>query len=93
MATDPKQRPNASGWSRRKDGIDWSQCPLVETDPEIQSGAPVLKGTRMTVDAIVGNFDYGESAADIAGMFEIPLERVEAVLEYVKSHRLAHSVG
>jgi uncharacterized protein (DUF433 family) len=75
------------------EAIDWSECPLVEIDPEIQSGAPVLRGTRMPVSAIVDNFDYGESAADIAQLFEIPLEPVEAVLAYVKSHRVAHSVG
>ena len=72
--------------------IDWSECPLVEIDPEIQSGAPVLRGTRMPVSAIVDNADYGESAAHIAELFEIPLERVEEVLAYVKSHRVAHSV-
>jgi len=79
-------------WSRGKEKIDWSQCPLVEIDPEIQSGAPVLRGTRMPVNAIVDNADYGVSAAEIAEQFEIPLERVEAVLTYVKSHRVAHSV-
>ncbi len=77
-------------WSRGKGKIDWSQCPLVEIDPEIQSGAPVLRGTRMPVSAIVDNADYGESAAEIAKLFEISLERVEAVLTYVKSHRVAH---
>src|SRR5579884_1525468 len=86
------EAPPGKRWSSRRETIDWSQCPLVEIDPEIQSGAPVLKGTRMTVDAIVGNFDYGVSASEIAEQFEIPLERVEAVLDYVKSHRLAHSV-
>ena len=86
------EAPSFKGWSGGKHEVDWSQCPLVEIDPEIQSGAPVLRGTRMPVDAIVGNFDYGESAADIAALFEIPLERVEAVLAYVESHRVAHSV-
>ena len=75
-----------------KEKIDWSQCPLVEIDPEIQSGAPVLRGTRMPVDAIVDNFDYGVSAVEIAEQFEIPLERVEAILTYAKSHRIAHPV-
>lgn len=87
------EAPRGKRWSRRNETIDWSQCPLVETDPEIQSGAPVLRGTRMPVNAIVDNFDYGEDAAEIAELFEIPLERVEAVLAYVKSHRVAHSVG
>ena len=58
----------------------------------MQCGAPVLRGTRMPVDAIVENFDYGVSAAEIAEQFEIPPERVEAILSYAKSHRVAHSV-
>lgn len=31
--------------------IDWSDCPLVEVKPGVQSGAPVLRGTRMPADA------------------------------------------
>ncbi len=93
MATDPRQNLHTRGWSRRKDSIDWSKCPLVEIDPKIQRGAPVLRGTRMPVSAIVDNFDYGVSAQEIAEQFETPLERVEAVLAYVKSQRLAHFVG
>src|SRR5579884_613489 len=85
-ATDELMRGNVE---MRAEGepIDWSACPLVEVKPGVVSGAPVLKDTRMPVDAIVGNFDYGESAADIAAMFEIPLEKVEAVLEYAKTQR------
>jgi len=72
--------------------IDWSQCPLVEVKPKVQSGAPVLRGTRMPVSAIVDNFDYGVSAAEIAKQFEVPLDSVEAILAYAKSHRVAHPV-
>jgi uncharacterized protein (DUF433 family) len=70
--------------------IDWSECPLVEVKPGVQSGAPVLRGTRMPVNAIVDNFDYGVRAAEIAEQFEIPPERVEAILTYAKSHCVAH---
>ena len=70
--------------------IDWSECPLVEVKPGVQSGAPVLRGTRMPVDAIVDNFDYGVSVAEIAEQFEIPADRIEAILNYAKSHRVAH---
>ena len=49
-----------------KEKIDWSECLLVETKPGVQSGVPVLRGTRMPVDAIVDNFDYGVSVAEIA---------------------------
>ena len=72
--------------------VDWSQCPLVEVKPKVLSGAPVLRGTRMPVSAIVDNFDYGVSVAEIAEQFEVPQDRVEAILTYAKSHRIAHRI-
>jgi uncharacterized protein (DUF433 family) len=72
--------------------IDWSECPLVEVKPNVQSGAPVLRGTRLPVSAIVDNFDYGVSVAEIAEQFEVPSDSVEAILAYAKSHRVAHPV-
>jgi uncharacterized protein (DUF433 family) len=50
---------------RTPEQIDWSQCPLVETKPRVLGGAPVLRGTRMPVSAIVDNSAYGLSAAEI----------------------------
>jgi uncharacterized protein (DUF433 family) len=72
--------------------IDWSECPLVEIKPGVQSGAPVLRGTRMPVNAIVDNFDYGVSAEEIAEQFEISSDCVQAILTYAKSHRIAHRI-
>jgi uncharacterized protein (DUF433 family) len=72
--------------------IDWSQCPLVEIKPNVQSGAPVLRGTRMPVSAITDNFDYGLSVTEIAEQFEVPESQVQAILTYAKSHRVAHPV-
>jgi uncharacterized protein (DUF433 family) len=72
--------------------VDWSQCPLVEVNPNVHSGAPVLRGTRMPVNAIVDNFDYGLSVAEISEQFELPQDRVQAILTYAKSHRVAHPV-
>jgi uncharacterized protein (DUF433 family) len=75
-----------------REKIDWLECPLVEIKPGVQSGAPVLRGTRMPVDAIFDNFDYGVSAAEIAEQFEIPQDHIEAILTYAKSHRIAHRI-
>ena len=75
-----------------KEKIDWSECPLVEIQPGVQSGAPVLRGTRMPAAVIVDNFDYGVSVAEIAEQFEIPPDRIEAILAYAQSHRVAHPV-
>jgi len=72
--------------------IDWSQCPLVEVNQNVQSGVPVLRGTRMPVSAIVDNSAYGLSVAEISEQFEIPQDRIQAVLTYAKSHRVAHPV-
>jgi uncharacterized protein (DUF433 family) len=72
--------------------VDWSQCTLVETNPRVQSGAPVLRGTRVPANAIVDNFDYGLSESEISEQFQLPLDRIQAILAYAKSHRIAHSV-
>lgn len=75
-----------------REDFDWSECPLVETKPGVQSGLPVLRGTRLPVAAIVDNFDYGVSAAEISVQFEVPVESVQAIVTYAKSHRVAHPV-
>jgi uncharacterized protein (DUF433 family) len=75
-----------------QDRVDWSDCPLVESRKEVLSGAPVLRNTRMPVDAIVDNFDYGVSAAEIAEQFELPTNCVLAILAYAQSQRVTHPV-
>ena len=72
--------------------IDWSQCPLVEVNPRVQSGAPVLRGTRLPAGAVVDNFDHGVSVAEISEQFQVPQDCISAVLTYAKSHRVAHPV-
>lgn len=37
-----------------------------------------------------GSSDYGLSGAEITEPFEIPLDRIEAILTYAQSHRVAH---
>jgi uncharacterized protein (DUF433 family) len=70
--------------------VDWSDCPLVEVKSGVVSGVPVLRGTRLPVSSIIDNFDYGVSVVEIAEQFEVPLESIEAILNYAKSHRIAH---
>ena len=72
--------------------IDWSQCPGVEVNPRVQNGAPVLRGTRMPVKAIVDSFDYGMSVTEISEQFEVPQDRIQAILTCAESHRVAHPV-
>jgi uncharacterized protein (DUF433 family) len=46
----------------------------------------------MPVDAIVDNFDYGVSVAEIAEQFELPSDQIKSILDYAQSHRVAHPV-
>jgi uncharacterized protein (DUF433 family) len=70
--------------------IDWSGCSLVEVNEKVQSGSPVLRGTRLPVDAIIDNFDYGLSVAEISEQFEVSISEVDAIVSYANGHRIAH---
>ena len=72
--------------------VDWSGCALVEVDPEIQSGAAVLRGTRVPVSAIVDNAEYGLSTREISEQFAVSEAEVRAILTYADGHRIAHPV-
>jgi uncharacterized protein (DUF433 family) len=74
------------------ESIAWSECPLVEVKSTVQSGAPVLRGTRLPVSAIIDNFDYGLSVEEIAQQFEVSPDRVQAILAYAENHRVARPV-
>ena len=54
-----------------------------------ESGAPVLRGTRIPVGAIIANFDYGVSIDRIAEPFEISAPQIKAIVAYAQSHRIA----
>jgi len=54
----------------------WEGFPLVHSDPEIRGGEPVVKGSRLTPDALVENV---EAFMELRGMSEP--EAVRATLE------------
>ena len=72
--------------------LDWSKCLLVEIDPSRVSGRPVLKGTRMPVEDIIANYEYGVSINEISAQFQIPEQAVSELLKYVeRRHSLARN--
>ena len=77
---------------RGQSNVTLQTLKLVEVKPGVQSGAPVLCGTRMPVDAIIDNFDYGVSVSEIAEQFELPPDCVQAIVTYAQSHRVANPV-
>jgi uncharacterized protein (DUF433 family) len=65
--------------------MDWSDCPLVESDPFKLGGVPILKGTRMQADSIVENYEGGSPIEEISYNFSIPEETIRLVLEYARA--------
>jgi uncharacterized protein (DUF433 family) len=50
--------------------IGWSRCADVETRPDVMSGAPVVRGTRVPAQALIDNADDGYTAEQIVkGVF------------------------
>ena len=67
--------------------LDWSECPLVEIDPSRVSGRPELKGTRMPVEDILANYEYGVSMEEISEQFGIEPQTIRDVLSYAERHQ------
>lgn len=72
-------------------------APLVASDPDVMGGAPVVDGTRVAVDLILGDIIAGEALADIEKNYRLSHEQVVAALRYARSllptTRYAAAVG
>jgi len=66
--------------------LDWTDCNEVEAVPEKVSGAPVLRGTRMQADLVLDNHRVGLSAAEIANLYTLRTEQVQAVIDFAIRH-------
>jgi uncharacterized protein (DUF433 family) len=71
--------------------MDWSQCSVVEVIPGKVSGAPILKHSRVTADAVLESYELGESVEDIAYSFELDPDDIRTVLTYAEARQTAQS--
>ena len=55
---------------------------MISIDPEIRHGKPVIKGTRVPVDIILGSLGGGMGLKEIANEYGIGREDVLAAIEY-----------
>jgi uncharacterized protein (DUF433 family) len=76
--------------------IDWSDCPLIEVIAGKVSGAPLLRNTRLPVEAITGNYDAflaeglspDEAIAETLDCYpEAGLDSIKAILDYRAEHQ------
>ncbi len=81
-----------NGTKERMTDFDWSQCPFLEVNPQIQIGVPVLRGTRLPASAVIGNFEYGATIPEISQWFDVSQDQVQAILSYFESQQVAGTV-
>ena len=65
----------------------------IVQDSTINSGRPIIEGTRVFVDRIIGHLENGMSVAEICGEYDLTPEQVKAVkqlspeqVQYVKGY-------
>ena len=63
--------------------IDWTQCELIECVPGKVSGRPVVRGTRIMPDAIVGSYELGETIEELhAGFPTLSVAQIMRLIEF-----------
>ena len=63
---------------------------ILSTDPEVQGGAPVFRGTRVPVQSLFDHLEAGESIDDfLAGFTTVKREQVIALLEFCRADALS----
>jgi uncharacterized protein (DUF433 family) len=61
----------------------------IVIDDGIMGGTPVIRGTRVTVYAVLGRIDHGETIDDILADYpDLTREAIEAAIIYARTHPL-----
>ncbi len=67
-------------------------APRITVDPAVKFGKPVVKGTRVPVELVVGQLASGMTTEDVCREYELVREDVLAVLSYAAKHLEAEQV-
>lgn len=54
----------------------------INIDPEIQGGTPVIKGTRVAVQIVVGSLAGGMTVQEVCDEYGVTEDQVRAALAY-----------
>ena len=65
--------------------MEWTDCLVIEVVSNRMSGAPVLRRSRVRPEDLIGNL--AEGAEWMADTFGLPLEDVQAVLDFYHMHQ------
>ena len=68
--------------------IDWMACELIEAVPGKVSGRPVVRGTRIMPEAIVGSYDLGETIDELhEGFPSLSVSQIKRLIEFAHAKR------
>ena len=71
--------------------IDWTRCELIECVPGKVSGRPVVRGTRIMPEAIVGSYDPGEMIEELReGFPTLSVAQIRRLIEFAHTQREQH---
>ncbi len=56
--------------------------PHITIDPKVQFGKPIITGTRVPVEVIIGHIAAGETIQAVAAEYGITEQDVQAALKY-----------
>ncbi len=75
--------------------IDWDNCSDIEIKPDVMSGAPVIRGTRVTAQAVLDNADDGYTAEEIVADIypSLPVELTRRVIEFARRAHASAPAG
>lgn len=73
------QRPEADGTERKKSNAVF---PGITVDPQIVHGRPVVAGTRVPVEVVVGELTGGLSFEEVMADYHLTIEQIRAGLAY-----------
>ena len=67
---------------------------FIAIDPDVMGGTPVIRGTRVTVYALLGRIEHGETVEDILSDYpDLTSEAIEAAIGYARAHPLVEAPG
>ncbi|MCI0585834.1 MAG: DUF433 domain-containing protein [Planctomycetes bacterium] len=71
-----------TGSTRRKRPLVVEIAPRIVVDERIRTGRPVIKGTRVPVETVLGRLSEGMSVHEVADEYEVPHKDVLAAIAY-----------
>ncbi|MBW2039333.1 MAG: DUF433 domain-containing protein [Deltaproteobacteria bacterium] len=67
-------------------------APKITVDKNVRFGRPVIKGTRVPVDLILGKLAGGMSYEEVMAEYDLTREDILAALDYAAKHLLGEEV-